>query len=100
MNSLRSIRVFARPKRWALLVLVAIAWTQLSVAAHQFDHDAHAGAEACTVCIQLERLDDATLQSDAAQLTSTIPAAVPLLPQTANPSRSFRHYASRAPPKS
>ena len=43
----------------AWLALFAIGWLQLSSAAHQFDHVAQQLNEACQICIQLDRADNA-----------------------------------------
>ena len=39
--------------RW--LILVALAWFQLSVAAHQFGHASTDVGETCAVCLQADR---------------------------------------------
>ena len=99
MNSLRSKAVFTKPRRFALLALLAIAWMQLSVAVHQFDHSTHAGTEACTVCIQLDRLDDVTVQGEAVRSTETIAAHVLIAHHGIDHSQQVRPYAPRAPPR-
>lgn len=44
-------------RRGSLLALVSLAWMQLALAGHQFEHSA-TYAESCDVCVQLDRLDD------------------------------------------
>ena len=44
----------------AWLSLLSLALVQLSLASHQFDHHATNLGENCEICVQLERLDDAT----------------------------------------
>lgn len=38
-----------------LLVLLALAWTQLALATHQFDHPATSADDTCSLCLQLDR---------------------------------------------
>ncbi|MBT8077490.1 MAG: hypothetical protein KJO31_02895 [Gammaproteobacteria bacterium] len=40
------------------LALFALAWIQVSVAAHQFEHIAGEASDVCGVCLQLEQADE------------------------------------------
>ena len=82
--------------RWALLV--ALAWSQFVVAAHQFEHDHHESEHDCQVCAQIER-------DEVAGYSVPIMVAEPfrLSPKVAPPSvelpvAGFSHYQSRASP--
>ena len=56
-------------RRLALwLALLPVAWLQLSLASHQFDHVAGDSADYCHVCVQLDRLDDAVAEQPAAAM--------------------------------
>ena len=46
---------FRQPAAW--IALLAIAWLQLSLAVHQFDHVAEYVEGSCGVCVQLDRVD-------------------------------------------
>lgn len=80
------------------VVLLALAWVQLSYASHQFEHVAGELSDVCTVCTQLDRLDHVV--PDSAVVTS--------VPAMANSSAGFlgrapfaaapANYLSRAPP--
>ena len=69
---LREIKHLSKPERprgayW--VALVALAWLQVSLASHQFDHAAGDFAESCHACVQLDRLDDVVADTHvAAQL--------------------------------
>ena len=50
--------VYSRLRQTAAwTALLAIAWLQLSIAVHQFDHVADYVDDTCHVCIQLDRVD-------------------------------------------
>jgi hypothetical protein len=83
----------------AWLALVSLAWLQLTLASHQFDHVAEYFADSCHVCFQLDRIDDAVV--DVAVLPPPAPA------NDAKPEATLRTgftagfasaYRSRAPP--
>ena len=39
--------------------LLSVAWLQLTIAVHQFEHVAGYVDDSCHVCVQLDRIDDA-----------------------------------------
>jgi len=59
--------------RW--LILVALTWSQLSFAVHQFDHKIVDLGEPCAVCVNLDRDDDALIDDGQPNLA---PAIFPL----------------------
>ena len=48
--------------RASWLALLSLAWMQLAIAGHQFEHSA-AYTEFCDVCVQVDRLDDLVAES-------------------------------------
>ena len=81
-------------------MLASLAWMQLAVAGHQFEHVDATFADSCEVCVQFDRSDD-TVAEDC------VPAAIRTalddrLP-TPFPDHEFqalaRGFDSRAPPK-
>ena len=81
---------------WLLLALLACS--QLSFAAHQFDHATADAGETCAVCLQFERNDDAPIDTPDVSLPPT--ATLPVLEESPAAFRAyvFAHYASRASP--
>ena len=79
--------------------LLSVAWLQLTIAVHQFEHVAGYVDESCHVCVQLDRVDDA-VSGD------TAPAPAPAMihrgnvqPEAGRASRTIiRGFDSRAPP--
>lgn len=76
-------------RRCGLLVLVALAWTQLSLAAHQFDHPASAADYTCSICLQLDRTGDGIVavsaSADAPDAAAGRPAGPPPRPADRDP---------------
>lgn len=87
-----------RLRRAAWLGLVSLAWLQLTLASHQFDHVAYL-ADTCHVCVQLDRIDDAAVDQ-----SEPLPGPFGRHVETLRPTPavastvSFRHFDSRAPP--
>ena len=81
------------------LALLSLAWLQVSLASHQFDHVAEYSADTCHVCVQLDRLDDLAVDQPDSQLIAFgryverrhLPAAV------VDPA-FVRYFETRAPP--
>ena len=96
-NDKWSIRNPVRGATW--LALVSLAWLQLTLASHQFDHVAEYFADTCHVCVQLDRTDDVAV-GQTAQVATTSDAAAPEghLPTAAVRPKTPRHFDSRAPP--
>ncbi len=96
-NSLAGVRD-RRAAFW--FALMPIAWLQLSLAVHQFDHVAEYVDESCHVCAQIDRVDDVTADSSiATPLRSAADRLTrPLSASTA--SRATNHgFEPRAPPQ-
>ena len=88
-----------RLRRASWLALLSLAWLQLTLASHQFDHVATYFADSCNVCIQLDRIDDSVAGQPAVAVSPLGNAAEPEVLMPRGPSRSFvRHFQSRAPP--
>lgn len=72
-------------RRLALLAVVGIAWLQLAVAAHAFEHVGAGAADVCDVCAQLDRSGDAPLpdtaggSAPAAPRSEAVPAVLALV---------------------
>jgi len=73
---------------------------QLVLAGHQFDHSAGSPAEVCQVCVQADRLDDATVDDAPIQSTINEPHVESALTVvTRFDDTAYRLFDSRAPPK-
>ena len=81
---------------WLLLAL--LAWSQLALAAHQFDHSMADAGDTCAVCLQFERNDDAPVDTLEVSLSPPPTTPVPEHLQAAFRTYAFSHYASRASP--
>lgn len=79
--------------------LLSIAWLQLAFAVHQFDHVADYVGETCQVCVQLDRVDDVTVDHalPAADIHATIAVAIPSSDGLATHG-IVRGFNPRAPP--
>ena len=93
----RNRHQLARTAPLRLLVLL-LAWSQVSLAAHQFEHSIDDVAESCNVCLQFERYDDVVT---IAECQVSVPAASHALAAhalTAFHASAFTAYLSRASP--
>ena len=88
----RSTRLFA------LLPWLALAWIQVSAAAHQFEHLAGEPEDVCGICLQLEQHDEIVPTSDAAIPAPATNAQVAGLHDASHLRTSAAHYSPRAPP--
>lgn len=89
-----------RLRRATWLPLLALAWLQLTLASHQFDHVAEYYAESCHVCVQLDRVDETTIDQTRLQDVAPMPSAQPaatLRPAVSSAPQSAFH--PRAPPR-
>ncbi len=96
INNLAALTL--RRRNWWLAVL-PVAFLQLSLAVHQFDHIADYVEGACHVCVQLDRLDAAV--DNAAVVKAILSPSIaradsPTLPISRV---AVRFFDSRAPPK-
>lgn len=88
-----------RPAAFWLGVL-SIAWLQLSVAAHQFDHDAGFLGETCQLCLQLDRSDDTDVCRTPALAAPAASSSIPVaLHAPVAEIDSTRLFQPRAPPQ-
>ncbi len=79
------------------LLLVLLAWSHVSLAAHQFEHSLEDSGESCSVCLLLERHDDLAPADDAMSAPTASPVvAVPA--QREFRSLAYALYLSRASP--
>jgi hypothetical protein len=79
--------------------LLSIVWLQLAFAVHQFDHVADYVGDTCEVCVQLDRVDDVTV--DHALPVAEIHTSASLLAPPSSRAATFgivRGFHSRAPP--
>ena len=80
------------------LLLVALAWSQISFSAHELIHDVTDLGEVRAVCLQPERDDDViVVTSEIAQQFIATCAASTMLP-TAPCIEAVAHYQPRASP--
>jgi hypothetical protein len=96
-----SRRIFDRRqlRRASWLSLLALAWLQLTLAGHQFDHVVSYLTDSCHICVQLDRIGDTVAELPAAAALAAQPPAQPA--QTARPVAEpafIRNFDSRAPP--
>ena len=81
------------------LALVSLAWLQLMLASHQFDHVGTYFDDSCHLCVQLERVGDVAVDGPG---TATVPVAgfaEPTPPAPALVGRAVeRGFDARAPP--
>lgn len=85
---------------WQLvwLALLVVAWTQVAIAGHQFEHSGTAAADTCEICVQLDRSDGALLP-DAAPASPSATQHPTTVPATKyRPIAAAAGYWSRAPP--
>lgn len=90
-----------RSRATAILGLVALVLLQISVAAHQFEHDADHSFNVCDVCTAYSQLDDAPLSSAYAfefPIAHNVAINTPAGSPAATP--FVAAYQSRAPPLS
>ena len=82
----------------AQILALALAWSQVSHAVHQFEHSIDEVGESCTVCLQFERSEDALAATAS-------PAPLPCVSTTTAPQdvvaarvETVSPYQSRASP--
>lgn len=94
-NSSIAISTLRRHAGW--VALLPIAWLQLTIAVHQFDHAGYID-DYCHVCVQLDRIDAAVDHApERAPLPSLDVVAVAVPSITLNRD-AVLHFDSRAPP--
>ena len=87
-------------RRTCWLALLALAWLQVSLASHQFDHVAGDFADSCHVCVQFDRFDDTVAEPPAAATVLPVGLAEQqeTLPELAD-HQSVAGFDARAPPR-
>lgn len=91
--------IFDRLRRASWLALIPVAWLQLSLAGHQFDHVAPFSTDTCHVCVQLDRIDDVSADQPDSLTGLFGQFEAPLhLPAAVVDPAFVRHFESRAPP--
>ena len=89
-----------RVHRATWLSLLTLAWLQLTMASHQYDHVADYFSDSCHVCAQLDRVNevvhDHVSQALAFDMSAVLPAfdSRGVTPQTLD-----RQFDARAPPR-
>jgi len=90
----------ASPRVSALkwLILVALAWSQLAFAAHQFDHQLGDIGDTCAVCLNFNRDDEGLV--DTAHCGSMPPSGTvaPVSAARIVPAAGYTLYRARASP--
>ncbi len=79
-----------------MLMLVS----QVSFAAHQFEHPAEELHETCAVCLLFERNEELLAAAEAAPLSSIKSPPVTAEIRAVGGTQDFCHYLSRASPES
>ena len=82
---------------WPLLVLLACS--QVSLAAHRFEHSATEVDEVCEVCLQFERNDDIVVDAARQAALPVPPFAAAAETRVTVYAQDFSHYRSRASPQ-
>ena len=80
------------------LVLAALAWAQISIAAHQFEHHADDSHATCVICVQLDRDDVPPASSAPLSCDSRTSANVPSDADANESAEGFSLYSARASP--
>ena len=89
-----------RLRKASWLALVSLAWLQLMLASHPFDHVAEYFDDSCHVCVQLDRTDDVAVDHVAPVATSVAHADLTVHREAGLvPSAFERGFQSRAPPR-
>jgi hypothetical protein len=88
-----------RLRKASWLALLSLAWLQLSLASHQFDHVVTYLADTCHVCVQLDRADDvAADQPMAVAVPFGAPVYAERLTVNVADAADVRQFDPRAPP--
>ncbi|MDG2376085.1 MAG: hypothetical protein P8M18_07015 [Woeseiaceae bacterium] len=82
------------------LSMLMLAWLQLTMASHQFDHVADYFSDSCHVCAQLDRVDEGVYDHAAQALVFDISAVSPVVHfRGVTPQALDRQFDARAPPR-
>ena len=81
------------------LALVSLAWLQLTLASHQFDHVGTYFDDSCHLCVQLERVGDVAVDAPETATVTAARFAEPTPPLSSLVGRAAeRGFDARAPP--
>lgn len=80
------------------LLVLLLACSQVSLAAHQFEHSIDDVAESCNVCLQFERYDDAVTIAECQLSAPAASHAVAAHAPATFHASAFTPYLSRASP--
>lgn len=80
------------------LILVALACSQLTFAAHQFDHHAFELHETCAICVTFDRDDDVLIDAGVCPTELTIASVDRLDAPSAVLAHPGSPYSARASP--
>jgi len=80
------------------LVLAALAWAQVSIAAHQFEHHADESHASCAICVQLDRDDVPPACSAPIPCVSPTSSSIPSENGATKSAEGFSLYSARASP--
>ena len=78
--------------------MLALAGMQLVAASHQFSHDDLAPTDVCSVCVQLEQLDEAIVAHASSTAAVSVDTVIAEPGSVSDVPVEFRLYAPRAPP--
>ena len=98
VNENKNIAASIVRRRATWIALLPIAWLQLAVAVHQFDHVADYAEESCHVCVQLDRIDAAVDHPTERALLLSIDFLEPAAPSISVSQNAVRNFDTRAPP--
>ena len=85
-----------RALKW--LVLAALAWAQVGIAAHTLEHHADDVHATCAICVQLDRDDVSPAFSAPLACISPAPASIPSDADTTESAEGVSLYSARASP--
>jgi hypothetical protein len=97
-NKNNNIAISILRPRHAWVALLPIAWLQLTLAVHQFNHVADYVDDSCHVCVQLDRMDASADQAAREAPLQLISAVLPAAPSDTVRRFLVRNFDSRAPP--
>ena len=95
-TELRPTRPVASALKW--LILAALVWSQFALAVHQLNHEATETGNACSVCLQFERDEDAVVDAPQAALAPALPSTAINATESGVNARCATHFRARASP--
>ena len=98
INKNNSLAISFLRRRVSWIALLPIAWLQLTIAVHQFDHVAGYVEDSCHVCVQLDRVDAAVDHAAERAPLPSIDFHWSAVPAATVVRDVYRNFDSRAPP--